>query len=313
MELRQLRAFVVVADELHFGRAAERLYLSKSALSDQIRALEHDVGAALFDRGHRSVTLTEAGRAFLVEAKRALADVEAARSAVRAVSEAPGSRLRLGWPAAGNPAWVETVYTDYRDAHPNVTLEPVIGHSAAHAEAIAEGTLDVAFVFGAQEAAAVPLEFQPLRRLTPRLACAASHPLASAPAITLAELRAATHVTMPREENPPLYRRLFEGLLDGAPRLVEHTTSLEAVLGVVATGDAVALRLEDRLPEVTREPLVYRRLMIQGLDVEFGLTWRAATRTPLAEEFCRFAITLSRLSDYLNRPDLPDGRSESRD
>lgn len=313
MELRQLRAFVVVAEELHFGRVAERLYLSKSALSDQIRALEHDVHAALLDRGHRAVTLTEAGRAFLIEAKRALADVEAARAAVRAVSEAPGSRLRLGWPAVGNPTWVETIYTDYRDAHPDVSVEPVIGYSAAHAQAIADGTLDVAFVFGAQETTGVPLEFDPLRRLWPRLACAASHPLATAPAITLAELRAATHVTMPREENPPLYRRLYEGLLVGAPRLVEHATSLEAVLGVVATGDAVALRLEDRLPQVTREPAVYRPLSIPGLEVDFGLTWRAATRTPLAEEFCRFAATLSRVSNYPDRPDLPNSRPESAD
>jgi DNA-binding transcriptional LysR family regulator len=159
MELRQLRAFVAVAEELHFARAAARLYVSTSALSDQIRTLERDVGASLFDRSHRRVALTDAGRAFLAEVKRALADVEAARTAVRAATEPTGSTIRLGWPVAGNPAWVETIYADYRDAHHEITLEPVVGHSASHAQAVANGELDVAFVFGAQYVTGATLRF----------------------------------------------------------------------------------------------------------------------------------------------------------
>jgi hypothetical protein len=142
-----------------------------------------------------------------------------------------------------------------------------------------------------------------LRSLSPQLACAVSHPLAKAPTVSLADLRAATHVTMPREQNPPLYRKLYDELLDGAAVLAEHATSLEAVVGIVATGDAVALRLEDRLPKLTRDPVVLRPVAVAGLDVDFGLTWRVDAVSPLIEEFVRYATTMSRLSTFVERPE----------
>lgn len=167
---------------------------------------------------------------------------------------------------------------------PEIAGELVVDHSGPHAVAIAEGRLDVAFVSGPQDAA-VPLSFRALRRGSLRLACAATHPLANAPAIGLQQLRTAVHVAFPRESNPPLYRWVYDELLDGTPHLIEHATSLAALLGIVAAGEAVALRQEDSLPAMTSRPVVYRSLSLPGFGLDFGLTWRAEAASPLVEAF----------------------------
>lgn len=302
MELRQLRSFVAVADELHFGRAAARLYVSTSTLSEHIQALERDVGVPLLSRSSRRVALTASGHDFLVEVRRVLTDVEAARAAARCAARAGQSRLRLGWPANASPAWAEPIYVGYRALHPEVVIDLTVDHSGPHAVAVADGQLDVAFVSGPQHACG-RLGFRRLRRVPLKLACAATHPLADSSVITMQQLRAAVHVAFPREDNPPLYRRVFDELLEGTAHLLEHATSLEAVLGIVATGEAVALRTEDSLPEVTCQPLVYQPLALPGFELDFGLTWRAEPASPLVEAFVSYAAAVTRLSGY---PDCPE-------
>lgn len=309
MELRQLRSFVAVAEELHFGRAAGRLYMSTSTVSEQVQALERDIGVQLLCRSSRRVALTPAGSEFLVEARRVLADVEVARSAARQVARGGGGRLRLGWPATASPAWAESIYAGYRAAHPDVAIELTVDHSGPHAAAVAEARLDIAFVSEPQPAP-VPLSFRVLRRGVLKLACAATHPLARTPVITLEKLRAAVHVAFPKASNPPLYRRVYEELLEGSPHLLEHATSLEAVLGIVAASEAVALRPEDDLPAVTCRPVVYRPVAVVGFEVEFGLTWRAETSSSAVTSFVSHAMSAARLLDDPDHPELPDERSE---
>ena len=106
MELRQLRYFVAVAEELHFRRAAERLYVAQPAVSEQIRKLEAELGVRLFDRTPRQVALTAAGAALLEEARRVLSQAETAQFAARNAHLRAGSRLRLGYPADALPGVV---------------------------------------------------------------------------------------------------------------------------------------------------------------------------------------------------------------
>src|SRR3954452_5011935 len=97
MELRHIRYFVGVAEELHFRRAAERLHVAQPAVSEQIRKLEEELGVRLFDRTQRNVALTDAGTALLPEAHRVLRHAEAARLPARNAIDRPGGELRIGY------------------------------------------------------------------------------------------------------------------------------------------------------------------------------------------------------------------------
>ena len=106
MELRHLRYFVAVAEELHISRAAERLHVAQPAVSEQIRKLERDLGVELLDRTRRRIALTDAGAAFLAEARRVLEGAQLARLAARSAQERKASRLRIGYTPAALPAIV---------------------------------------------------------------------------------------------------------------------------------------------------------------------------------------------------------------
>src|SRR6187401_3449019 len=103
MELRHLKYFVAVAEELHFSRAAEQLHIAQPAVSEQIRKLEAELGVRLLNRTKRTVALTDAGTALLAEARRVLQQVEAARLAIEEVRDRGASRLRIGYMPASLP------------------------------------------------------------------------------------------------------------------------------------------------------------------------------------------------------------------
>ncbi|MEV5319951.1 LysR substrate-binding domain-containing protein [Streptomyces sp. NPDC052687] len=179
MELRQLRHFLAVAEDQHFTRAAERLMVSQSGLSASIRALERELQTPLFVRTTRRVTLTEAGRALLVEAERVLDRVRAAHEAVAAVQGVLRGTLALGTEQciAGVP--VAGLLAAFRRRHPDVEIRLRQAGSGALAEEVAAGRLDLAFVVrtdtDAEHLRAVALTSEPMTVL-----CHADHPLAAA-------------------------------------------------------------------------------------------------------------------------------------
>ncbi|MEV5343047.1 LysR substrate-binding domain-containing protein [Streptomyces sp. NPDC052676] len=188
MELRQLRHFLAVAEDQHFTRAAERLMVSQSGLSASIRALERELQTPLFVRTTRRVTLTEAGRALLVEAERVLDRVRAAHEAVAAVQGVLRGTLALGTEQciAGVP--VAGLLAAFRRRHPDVEIRLRQAGSGALAEEVAAGRLDLAFVVrtdtDTEHLRAVPLTSEPMTVL-----CHADHPLAAAgAAVTPADL-----------------------------------------------------------------------------------------------------------------------------
>ncbi|GHJ42395.1 LysR family transcriptional regulator [Streptomyces sp. TS71-3] len=178
MELRHLQHFVAVAEDQHFTRAAERLMVSQSGLSASIRALERELGAPLFVRTTRHVTLTEAGRALLGEAERVLAGVRAAQEAVAAVQGVLRGRLALGTEQCIAGVRVPRLLAAFRERHPEVDIRLRQAGSGLLVEEVAAGRLDLAFAVTSGELAG-PVRAVPLAREPMVLLCHPEHRLAA--------------------------------------------------------------------------------------------------------------------------------------
>ncbi|CAL9345371.1 HTH-type transcriptional regulator HdfR [Streptomyces sp. enrichment culture] len=179
MELRHLQHFVAVAEDRHFTRAAERLMVSQSGLSASVRALERELQAPLFVRTTRRVTLTEAGRALLGEARRILAQVRAAHEAVAAVQGVLRGTLSLGTEQCVAGVHVARLLAAFRRRHPDVEIRLRQAGSGALAEGVAAGRLDLAFAYRA-EADTEHLRSVFLNREPMAVLCHPDHPLAAA-------------------------------------------------------------------------------------------------------------------------------------
>jgi DNA-binding transcriptional LysR family regulator len=196
MELRQLTYFVTVAEELHFGRAAERLHIVQSAVSQQIQRLERELGAELFDRTPRRVRLTAAGERLLPEAREVLAAADRARAAV-----APPPGLRIGT-STGMGAHLDRVLAAFSRHAPDIPVELFSLPAGERLARVAGGQLDAAFVRAVEPVLGVrvlPLWPDPLVAAVP-----ATHPLAGRPEIGVEELAGLPLSLTERRNNPAL-------------------------------------------------------------------------------------------------------------
>jgi DNA-binding transcriptional LysR family regulator len=245
-DLRQLRYFVAVAEALSFTEAARRLHLSQPPLSQQIRALEQDLGVQLLERTKRRVALTEPGRQFLEEARKVLQQVETARS--RAVGAAAGysGRLRLAYPAsvAFHPALPATVLR-FSEAAPAVRLELTEMYTGAQYRALAAGEIDAGLVRsrpdGEPEQAEIDLLV--LDREPLLLALPVRHPLARRRRIHIADVAGDNFVAQPRVLSTTLHDILFRLAARSGfhPVIRQEAQQVTGLLALVAAGIGLAL------------------------------------------------------------------------
>jgi DNA-binding transcriptional LysR family regulator len=271
MDLRQLEHFVAVAEEHHFTRAASRLHIVQSGLSASIRALERDLGAALFARSTRRVELTEAGRVLLIEARRVLAAAETARNAVAAVQGLLRGRLRIGILQSMRELHLAEVLADFHAAHPGVEIELTQAASAVLAERVRDAQLDLAFV--ALSRPPDGLSLTPLADFPMELACAAGHPLDRRPAsarrsgVRLAELDGETFVDFPAGWGGRMVvDEAFAAA--GVRRQVRFEVGdVSALLDLVAQGLGVAI-----VPASMPKPSTVRYLPLRGARLRFTIS-----------------------------------------
>ncbi|GAB3421322.1 LysR family transcriptional regulator [Flindersiella endophytica] len=193
MELRQLEYFVAVAEHRHFTRAARELHVAQSGLSASIRTLERELGAELFIRNTRTVELTDAGRALLVEARHTLNNAAAAKEAVAAVRGVLRGRLVLGTQQCLGALHVHEVLTRFHAAHPGVEIRLRQGGSTDLIEQVRIGDVDVAFV-SAPSPSPVGVALTELAREPMVLACGPAHRLVDNAEVELEELEKETFV-----------------------------------------------------------------------------------------------------------------------
>ena len=198
MELRHLEYFVAVAEELSFTRASRRLHVVQSGVSSAIQGLERELGAALFDRDRHRVTLTEAGRALLPEARATLAAAQAAADAVAETTAGLRGALSIGTMISTGPVGLPVVLGRFHEQHPGVLvkLRVMPGGSAELAREVISGGLDLALLSLPGEAPA-GLAVRPLAQEPLALICAAKHPLAGEKSVPLEALAEEAFIDFP--------------------------------------------------------------------------------------------------------------------
>lgn len=242
MELRQLKYFVAVAEELHFRRAAERLYVAQPAVSEQIRKLEGELGVRLFDRTNRRVSITEAGAALLEEGRRVLAQAETARLAARNAVDRAGAWLRIGYLPDSLPASVPRALGQLARDPARVDVSVETGHAVRLIQRVRDRELDA--VVAGLPAPTAGLLVTSLGHQSMVAAIAATDERSVAPAVSLARLAPTRLVTMSREVNPAFHDAVVSLCRDAsvAPTLLEvREPRVESVLLAVAAGAGPAI------------------------------------------------------------------------
>jgi DNA-binding transcriptional LysR family regulator len=261
MELRRLRYFVAVAEEGHVTRAAERLGMAQAPLSQQIKRLEHELGAQLFRRRPRGMELTGAGEALLGEARAILGRATEAQALVRRAARGEAGRLRLG---LTNSAWfhpaVAAAIAGFHAAAPQVALSFAQAGTGALLELLQTGEVDAAFI---RTTSARP-EGVAIRRLAEEPVMAAlpsRHRLAGRDAVALADLANETFVAYPRAEGAGLYDAVIAACLSAgfSPRIGYETPQVIATLSLVSAGLGVSI-VPASLACLQLERVAYRRL-----------------------------------------------------
>jgi DNA-binding transcriptional LysR family regulator len=288
LELRHLRYFIAVAEELNFSRAAQRMHMAQPPLSAAIRQLERDLGVDLFVRTTREVALTDAGRAFLDGARRTLADADrAAEDAKRAAAGELG-RLRIAYSWSMRFETLPALGRAFRAGHPGVELQAQEMWNARMPPAFARGSIDVGLSLCPEIAA--ELELAPIRKERLVALLPEAHPLAREDAIPLAALADDDFVVFPREMAPRLHDA-FMAIFRRAgfePRVRTESFHTGWDLGVLADIPAAAM-VPQAVAGGVPEGIAAVALSEPTDALETCLVWRSDDRSPVVAAFVAVA------------------------
>lgn len=290
-DLRALRCFVAVADDLHFSRAARRLRMPQPALSHQIRRLERTLGFALFERTSRRVTLTDAGRSFAETARLTLAELERGLARARRTAAGELGELTVGYVAPAMLSFLPDLIHRFRARYPGVRLHLSETSTAPQLEALRTGGLDVGFVSDPPPDA----ELECAREWSEPfvLVLPAGHPLAAKRRLTRAALRTLARdpfVLIPRAQTPHLYDRLVAtcasyGLV---PDVVQLAPSWHMIVGLASAGLGVGF-VPASLRACRAPQARYVDLPRDFAGSRIALCARAGLAPPAARAFVDFA------------------------
>ncbi len=300
MELRHLRYFVHVAEEQHYGRAAERLRVAQPALSRQIQDLEEEIGFKVFDRLPRGVKISAAGKSFLVDARRILHEVNEAAARAKRVASGQSGTLRVGF--VESVSWhgvVPDSFREFRERQPDAELQLKPASSLEQTEAVHSGRLDAGFVFTianiGRELAQLPIASLSLMLVVPK-----GHPLTKFKNLRLRDLNNAAFVWFPRQESPAYYDRLMHECFRGglkSPHIVQEAVNEATILSLVSCRLGVAF-----VSSATRwrcpESVALLAVTDLKLALPLALIWRKDNVSPLLEKFVAEVRLLPEVEAY---------------
>lgn len=288
IEFNQLRCFVTVAEELHFGRAAERLHMTQPPLTRHIQLLEHALGVTLFERTSRSVRLTAAGRVFLVDARRLLNFAEQAALSARQFGTGEAGKVTLGFTAVSGYELIPSLIAAASEQLPGITLLLKEMVSVGQFAALDAGTIDLGFVRPLNTPSA--LEFQLIAREPLLLAMPRQHPFTAMGQVPLTALHRQRFIMYSPDEGK-YFHDLIHALLLGPrvlPDYVQHISQTHSIIGLVRAGLGIAI-----VPASARNFNVhgveFRALQDASAFAELYMAWRPDHRNPALQALLGFA------------------------
>lgn len=281
VDIRQIQAFLAVAEELHFGRAAERLHIAQPPLSQTIRSLERELGVELFARTTRSVRLTAAGSALMAPARIIETQLKVCRTVTRAAALGETGVVGIGFGGAGGYAVLSGLTNAVAEAYPGIALElrPQT-YSGQAVELIRAGTIDLGIV-------SLPvggdLETLTVRRETLLAALPVQHRLAGEERIAMRELAADPFVMYPSAHGSRVREATFALCAQAGitPRTVHEAPDPYSLLALVGAGLGVAV-VVDSTTHVRVDGVVYRPIEDEVPPLEIAMAWRAENPNPAA-------------------------------
>ncbi|MBV8380240.1 MAG: LysR family transcriptional regulator [Paucibacter sp.] len=274
IELRALRQFVAVAEELHFGRAALRLHMTQPPLTQAVRKMEAELGAALFERSSRSVALTPAGLALLPVARKLLRDADELGPLARAAAAGQRGRVRLGFVSTVGygelPRWLKR----FRDAHADIELSLLEATLDVQLRGFDAGELDAGFVIHAPGSLPPGLQALVVAREPMVLALDADSPLLKRARLRVRDALEQPLVIFPRDIAPSLFDALLAFYRDHGvtPRIAQEAIQMQTIVNLVSAGMGAAW-VPASVMSLQRPGVVYKPLA--GTPVsETSLVWR---------------------------------------
>jgi len=308
MELRHLRYFVAVAEERHFTRAAQRLGIEQPPLSQQIRALEAELGTPLFRRQARSIALTDAGIAFLDDARQILEAVQRASDHARRVARGDLGRIRVGMiNSAPFHPFVPRVLRDYGQRYPDVLLSLDENSTQALAAGVLAETVDLAFIrplLGEEPG----LVTEPLFDEDVLVALPQAHRLAREPALTLTQLRAEPFVLFSRPFGSGLYDDIIAACQRAgfSPRIGQEASQITSIINLVGAGLGVSL-VPASMQQVHSVGIAYRPILGDAPKARMSLAYRPDDNSATVRNMLDLTYSVVRAMALTLRTEPPAG------
>jgi DNA-binding transcriptional LysR family regulator len=288
IELRQLRYFVAVAEEMHFGRAALRLHMTQPPLSQTIQALESTLGTPLFTRTRRSVTLTPAGTALLPQAQRLLQEAEALPELARRAAAGESGRLTLAFVSTADYSVLPPFLREFRERYPAVRIDLREATTDVQLESLAQGRIDVGLLIAPlpdrlkAELDYVPVLSEPLVLAAPR----GMKSLRGRDAVQLSAVADAPLIIFPRHIAPAFHDAILACFRNAGltPQIGQEAIQMQTIIGLVSAGMGIAL-VPQSVSNLKRPGVEYRRLLDHTPLTETGLAWRRDNASPVLRAF----------------------------
>ncbi|WP_290062176.1 LysR family transcriptional regulator [Amycolatopsis solani] len=289
MDLRRWHYFAVLAEEMHFTRAAARLFVSQPSLSQQIRAFEAELGVTLLDRSGPRFTLTEAGRVAAAEARELLDRLDRARGVITATGRGDTGRLRIAYTRSAPGPLAGDLVAAFRARYPEVSLALETGWTSFNLNRLLAGEIDLGFVRPPVDVPGIEVAVVGSEEVL--LALPSGHALARRRGrLRRAWIAAEPVVFWPRENGPGQYDAISAQVWPGGvPPIVREEPEDEQLMRAVAEGAGIAAVPEHRARALRRRGVVLRRLEDPVPRIDLGLAWRAGALSPVVRGFVALA------------------------